>query len=203
MLEGGWLPLADPVPYSHRQTAPPTCYLNSSTPSLNFIPPQASPLTVYCYYSILTCSHTLVEDDHPVEDNLEAHVLSKEFDEECAAFAKCRSSSSDDSDTDSDVNSLWTNDTTSSSVSTVEPSPYDVPRLEVYLYYAGVSGPNGHGLKLVYRTTREKENLSRPLALRSTRRLMKLHTVPENHKLCEDNLWDDIRTEVRGVLEAQ
>jgi hypothetical protein len=32
---------------------------------------------------------------------------------------------------------------------------------------------------------------------------MKLRTVPENHKLGEDDLWDRIRAEVHGVLDAQ
>ncbi|KAG8926643.1 hypothetical protein FRC02_008766 [Tulasnella sp. 418] len=159
--------------------------LNSFTPYLN-----STPLA-------------RMEDDHPVKDNLEAHVLSKAFDEECAAFAKRRYSSSDDSDTDSDVNSLWSNNSTSSSVSSVEPSPYDVPKLEAYLYYAGLSGPNGRGPKLVYRMTREKEKFVPPTGPEAYRRLMKLRTVPENHKLGKDNLWDYIRAEVHGVLDAQ
>jgi len=85
----------------------------------------------------------------------------------------------------------------------VEPSPYDVPKLEAYLYYAGLSGPSGRGPKLVYRTTREKEKFVPPTGPEAYRRLMKLRTVPENHKLGEDNLWDYIRAEVRGVLDAQ
>ena len=35
------------------------------------------------------------------------------------------------------------------------------------------------------------------------RRLMKLLTVPENHKLGEDGLWDRIHAKVRGVLDTQ
>lgn len=104
---------------------------------------------------------------------------------------------------DSDINSLWSNDSTSSSVSSVDPSIYDVPKLEAYLYYAGLSGPKGRGPKLIYRTTREKEKFVLPTGPEAYCRLMKLHTVPENHKLGEDNLWDHIRAEVRGVIGAQ
>lgn len=85
----------------------------------------------------------------------------------------------------------------------MEPSPYDVPKLEAYLYYAGLSGPNGRGPKLVYRTTREKEKFVLPAGPEAYRRLMKLRTVPENHKLGSKKLWDPIRTEVRGVLDVQ
>jgi hypothetical protein len=136
---------------------------------------------------------------HPVEENLEAHVLSKAFDEECAAFAKTRKRSS--SSSDSDEISLWSNDDASSSVSPVEVFPHDVPQLEAYLYYAGISGPSGRGPKLIYRTSCDK--FVPPDGPEAHRRLMKLRTVPVNHKLGEDGLWDRVRAEVRAVLHAQ
>jgi hypothetical protein len=123
-----------------------------------------------------------------VEDYLEAHVLSKAFDEECA-FPK-----SHKRDSDSDKISLWSNDDTSTSVSSVEVSPHDVPKLEAYLYYAGLSGPSGRGPKLIYRTSCDK--FVPPDGPEAYRRLMKLRTVPESHKLGEDGLWDRIRAEV-------
>ncbi|KAI9432395.1 hypothetical protein H4582DRAFT_1111952 [Lactarius indigo] len=146
-----------------------------------------------------------MEDGHPIENNLEAHVLSKAFDEECAAFAvrRHRLFSLNDSDTDPDVNSLYSNDSTSSSDLSVESSPYDVPKFEACLYYAGVSGPRGRCPKLVYRTTREKEKYVLPTGPEEYCRLMKLRTVPEDHKLGEDNLWDTIRAEVVKVLDER
>ena len=95
-------------------------------------------------------------EDHPDEDNLEAYVWSKAFEEECIALAaswktrKRRSSSDSDS-----INSLWSSDD-GSSVPSVEVSPHNVPKLEAYLYYAGLSGPNRRGPKLIYRTSSDK-----------------------------------------------
>jgi hypothetical protein len=51
-------------------------------------------------------------------------------------------------------------------------------------------------------TGRPAIKLPLPMGLRH-RRLMKLRTVPENHKLGEEGLWDRIRAEARGVLDAQ
>lgn len=76
-----------------------------------------------------------------------------------------------------------------------------MPKPEAYLYYAGLSGPSGRGPKLIYRTS--CDNFVPPDGPEAYRRLMKLRTVPENHKLGEDGLWDRIRAEVRGVLDAQ
>jgi hypothetical protein len=143
---------------------------------------------------------SLVEH-HVVEDNLDAHVQSKAFDEQCAAFAKSRSSDNSDSDSSDEI-SLWSNDDTSSSVSSVATLPYDVPKLEAYLYHAGLSGPSGHSPKLIYRTSTDK--FIPPDGPEAYRRLMKLRTdIPENHKLGNDNLWKRVREEVCGLLDAQ
>ncbi|KAH9931504.1 uncharacterized protein B0H18DRAFT_1093306 [Fomitopsis serialis] len=115
-------------------------------------------------------------EDHLAGENLnsEAHVLS-------TAFAKANKRSSSSSDT-------------SSSVSSGEGSPHDVPKLEAHLYYAGLSGHSGP--KLVYRTSCDK--FVPPDGPEAYRRLMRLRTVPENHKLGKDGLWDRIRAE-RGI----
>jgi hypothetical protein len=100
---------------------------------------------------------------------------------------------SDDSDS---------NDDTSSSVSSAGTSPYNVPKLEAYLYYTGLAGPSGRGPKLIYRTSTDK--FVPPDGPEAYRRLMKLRTdIPENHKLGNDNLWDRFREEVLGLLDAQ
>jgi hypothetical protein len=73
--------------------------------------------------------------------NLEELALTEAFDAECADYAKTRkrrSSSPNDGDTDSDLNSLSSNDDISSSISNVETSPYNVSTLEARLYYSGL-----------------------------------------------------------------
>lgn len=140
-------------------------------------------------------------EDHP--EKLRAYVLSKAFDEECAAFAKTHKrnrSDPDGGDFDSDENGLWSNDDTSS-VSSVEVSPHSVPKIEAHLYYAGLSGPSGRGPKLIYRTSCDK--FIPPDGPEAYRRLMKLCTVPESHKFGEDGLWDRIRAEVVKLLDQR
>jgi hypothetical protein len=69
-----------------------------------------------------------------VDDTLELHVHSPAFDKECAVYSKWigKGPPSDDSDFDysSDHSSLWEKDSSSSSVSSVESSRYDVSKLE-------------------------------------------------------------------------
>lgn len=50
---------------------------------------------------------------------------------------------------------MWSSEDGVSGATTVEPTPYEVPKLEAHFYYAGV-GPKGHGPKLVYRTSDDK-----------------------------------------------
>ena len=82
----------------------------------------------------------------------------------------------------------------------MEPSPHEVPRVEGYLYYAGL-GPNGRGPKLIYRTSDDK--FVEPEGPRAYKRLMKLFPVPEDHELGQDGRWDRIRNQVRGHLGVQ
>jgi hypothetical protein len=97
---------------------------------------------------------------------------------------------------------IWSNlkDGTSSSVSSVELSPHEVPRAEGNIYYAGI-GPNGRGPKLIYRTSDDK--FVEPEWPDGYKRLMKLCPVPEDHELGQDGRWDRIRDKARGSFSAQ
>jgi hypothetical protein len=89
----------------------------------------------------------------------------------------------------------------SSSVSSVESSPYDVPKLEAHLYYFGIRGPRHWGPKLIFRTS--KDVFTAPSGPEQDPRLMQLRPVYEHHKLGKDDLWATIRSKVRDLLEAQ
>ncbi|KAH9079655.1 hypothetical protein EDB83DRAFT_2514163 [Lactarius deliciosus] len=120
---------------------------------------------------------TTTSDDLPVEPNLE-YVKSEEFDQ--------------------DEESVWFNWNDNTSVSTVEPSPHEVPKGEANLYYAGLS-PNGRGPKLIYRTSDDK--LTKAEGPRAYKRLMRLCPVPEDHELGQDGRWDCIRDQVVELLD--
>ena len=89
-----------------------------------------------------------------MDDTLELHVRSPAFNEERAVYSKGigKYPPSDNSDLDysSDYSSLWEKDSSSSSVSSVEPSRHDASKLEAHLYYFGIRGP-----KLIFRTSRD------------------------------------------------
>ncbi|KAH8991832.1 hypothetical protein EDB83DRAFT_2534913 [Lactarius deliciosus] len=120
---------------------------------------------------------TTTSDDLPVEPNLE-YVKSEEFDQ--------------------DEDSVWFNWNDNTSVSTVEPSPHEVPKGEANLYYAGLS-PNGRGPKLIYRTSDDK--FIEAEGPRAYKRLMRLCPVPEDHELGQDGRWDCIRDQVVELLD--
>jgi hypothetical protein len=132
---------------------------------------------------------------------LQRYVQSEEFDRECAAQswkAFKRASVSDDGDSDYSQESFWSSsDDTFSDISSGELFPYEVSRLEAYVYYAGLS-PDGRGPKLVYRTSTDE--FVPPNGPEAYKRLMKLSPVPEDHKLGQDGLWDSIRDQARGRL---
>lgn len=93
-------------------------------------------------------------EDHLAEPNLE-YVKSEEFNQECAVQLRKvleHTSVSDNSVDSGYKDSIWSNsnNSTSSSVLSVGPSPHKVPRVKGYLYYAGL-GLNGHGPKLIHR----------------------------------------------------
>ncbi|THH03198.1 hypothetical protein EW146_g10491, partial [Bondarzewia mesenterica] len=137
-----------------------------------------------------------------MDDTLELHVQSPAFDEECAVYSKRigKDPLSDDSDSDysSDHSSLWEEDSSSSSVSSVESSRHDVSKLEAYLYYFGIRGPRRRGPKLIFRTS--KDVFTAPSGPEQDPRLMQLRPVYEHHKLGEDDLWATIRSKVVKLL---
>ena len=139
-----------------------------------------------------------------MDDTLEPHVHSPAFDKECAVYSKRIGNVplSDDSDIDhpSDHSSLWENGS-SCSVSSVESSPHEVPKLEAYLYYFGLRGPRRRGPKLIFRTS--KDVFTAPSGPEQEPRHMQLRPVYEHHILSEGNMWPTIRSNVRGLLEAQ
>ncbi|KIM25253.1 hypothetical protein M408DRAFT_331350 [Serendipita vermifera MAFF 305830] len=147
---------------------------------------------------------TIPMEDLSVEPNLEDYVKSQEFDRECAVqFKKARERASAPDNKDSDYkDSIWSNsnDGTSSSVSSVGPSLHEVSKVEAYRYYAGL-GHNGRGPKLIYRTSDDK--FVEPEGPRAYRRLMKLCTVPEDHELGQEGLWDRIRDQVVELLDKR
>ncbi|KAH8980960.1 hypothetical protein EDB86DRAFT_3087553 [Lactarius hatsudake] len=127
---------------------------------------------------------------------LEEYVKSKEFDQECAVqLTKSVSDSSNSSE-----GCIWSNSngSSASSVSSVEPSPHEVPKVEANLYYAGLS-PNGCGPKLIYRTSDDK--FIEAEGPRAYKRLMRLCPVPEDHELGQDGRWDRIRDQVVELLD--
>ncbi|KAH9180786.1 hypothetical protein EDB89DRAFT_2110805 [Lactarius sanguifluus] len=127
--------------------------------------------------------------DHlPVEPNLVEYVKSKEFDQECAVQLQSE-------------DSIWSNwNDSTSSVSSVEPSPHEVPKVEANLYYAGLS-PNGRGPKLIYRTS--NDIFIEAEGPRAYKRLMRLCPVPEDHELGQDGRWDCIRDQVVELLDKR
>ncbi|KIY48392.1 hypothetical protein FISHEDRAFT_58901 [Fistulina hepatica ATCC 64428] len=118
------------------------------------------------------------------------------FDEECAVYSKGVGNVplSDDSDINySDHSSLWENDS-SSSVSSVESSPHEVPKLEAYLYYFGLCGPRRRGPKLIFRTS--KDVFTAPSGPEQEPRHMQLRPVYKHHILSKDDLWPIIRSQL-------
>ncbi|KAH9066404.1 hypothetical protein EDB87DRAFT_1672238 [Lactarius vividus] len=99
----------------------------------------------------------------------------------------------------SSEDSIWSNrNDSTSSVSSVEPSPHEVPKVEVNLYYVGLS-PNGRGPKLIYWTSDDK--FIKAEGPRAYKRLMRLCPVPEDHELGQDGRWDRIRDQVVELLD--
>jgi len=110
-------------------------------------------------------------------DALEAHVKTKEFDEQCAAYSK-RTSKGSPLSNDS---SLWDNDDDSLSISSVESSPHEVSKLEAHLYYFGIRGP-----KLIFRNSKGVHvPLSGP---EQNPRAVQLRPVNKHHTLGKDDL---------------
>ncbi|OAX31557.1 hypothetical protein K503DRAFT_74641 [Rhizopogon vinicolor AM-OR11-026] len=125
------------------------------------------------------------------DDTLELYVHSAAFDKDYAACSK-EIGKAPPSDYSSDHGSLWETDSS---------SPYDVSKLEVYLYYFGIRGPRRWGPKLIFRTSKDVFTaLSGP---EQDSRPMRLLPVYEHHKLSKDNLWATIRSKVVELLDQQ
>ena len=71
-----------------------------------------------------------------------------------------------------------------------ECTPYEVPKMEAGLYYAGV-GPRGCGPRLVYRTSEDK--FEEPCGPEAYTRLMRVVAVPDGHEFGQEGLWDAVR----------
>ena len=92
-------------------------------------------------------------------------------------------------------------DDDSSSISSVESCPHDVPKIEANLYFAGLRGANRPSPKLIFRTS--SDVFVPPSGPEAYCRLMQLRPVYEHPKLGTDNLWDLIRSEVRDLVNTQ
>ena len=132
--------------------------------------------------------------------NLDEYVRTADFDNECCEKALKRANSSSGGGGSSEDEDPWSSDDGVSNATTVEPSPYDVPKLEANLYYAGV-GPKGCGPKLIYRTS--EDVFEEPSGPEAYKRLMRVIAVPDTHEFGPNITWDAIRDQVRGLLVPQ
>ena len=123
------------------------CFRSITFPHRYFL----SAMSAYTFYwppSILTHSSTFL-----VDETLELYVHSPVFDKECALYSKgvakgSPSGGTSDSGYSSDHTSLWENDSSSSSVPSVESSRYGVSKLEAYLYFFWNSGSQTLGAQI-------------------------------------------------------
>ena len=138
--------------------------------------------------------------DVPVEPNLDEYVRTADFDDECYEKALKHANSSSGEGGSSGDEDLWSIGDSVSSATIVEPSPYDVPKLEANIYYAGV-GPKGRGPKLIYRTSQDV--FEEPSGPEAYKRLMRVIAVPDTHEFGPNITWDAIRDQVRGLLVPQ
>jgi hypothetical protein len=117
--------------------------------------------------------------------------MTPEFDHQCSEKAHERAALSSDESGDSDEDT---------SATTIESTPYEVPKIEANLYYAGV-GPKGCGPKLIYRASDDK--FEEPSGPEAYRRLMRVVAVPDSHEFGQNGMWDTVRDKVRGLLVTQ
>jgi hypothetical protein len=125
--------------------------------------------------------------------------MTPEFGHQCSEKARERAALSSDESGDSE-DSLWSSDDNISNTTTIESTPYEVPKIEANLYYAGV-GPKGRGPKLIYRTSDDK--FEEPSGPEAYRRLMRVVAVPDSHEFGQNGMWDTVRDKVRGLLVTQ
>ncbi|EJC99999.1 uncharacterized protein FOMMEDRAFT_142497 [Fomitiporia mediterranea MF3/22] len=135
----------------------------------------------------------LVNVDVPIEFNLEEYVKTPEFDHQCSEKARERAVLSSDESGDSDEDS-------DDSVCSATTTPYEVPKTEANLYYAGV-GPRGRGPKLIYRTSDDK--FEEPSGPEAYKRLMRVVAVPDSHEFGQNEMWDTVRDQVVKLLNQR
>ena len=126
--------------------------------------------------------------------------MTPEFNHQCSEKARERAALSSHESGDSDEDSLWSCNDSVSSATTIESTPYEVPKIEANFYYAGV-GPKGRGPKLIYRTSDDK--FEEPSGPEAYRRLMRVVAVPDSHEFGQNGMWDTVRDMVRGLLVTQ
>ncbi|KAI0262720.1 hypothetical protein BC834DRAFT_925125 [Gloeopeniophorella convolvens] len=101
---------------------------------------------------------------------------------------------------DSDEDGSWSSDDSVSSATTVESTPYEVPKIEANLYYAGV-GPKGRVPKLIYRTS--DDEFEEPSGPEAYKRLMRVVAVPDSHEFGQNGMWDAVRDQVVALLNQR
>ncbi|CAL1713291.1 unnamed protein product [Somion occarium] len=109
----------------------------------------------------------------PVESDLGEYVNTAAFDQQCSEKARELAATFSDESSDSDEDSFWSSDDSVSTATTVESTPYEIPKIEANLYYAGI-GAKGRGPKLIYRTSDDK--FKEPSGPEAYRRLMRFAT---------------------------
>ncbi|KAH9047158.1 hypothetical protein EDB84DRAFT_1264204 [Lactarius hengduanensis] len=134
----------------------------------------------------------LPDVDVPIELSLEDYVKTPEFDHQCSEKAREHVALSSEVSGDSDDDYL------SSSDDSV--SPYEVPRIEANLHYAGV-GPKGRGPKLIYRTSDDR--FEEPRGPEAYKRLMRIVDVPDSHEFGQNGTWDRVRDRVVELLDQK
>ncbi|KAH9047443.1 hypothetical protein EDB83DRAFT_1461953 [Lactarius deliciosus] len=137
--------------------------------------------------------------DVPIEPSLEDYVKTPEFDHQCSEKARGHTALSSEESGDSD-DYLWSSNDSVSSATSIESTPYEVPRIEANLYYAGV-GPKGRGPKLIYRTSDDR--FEEPRGPEAYKRLMRIVGVPDSHEFGQNGMWDRVRDRVVELLNQK
>ncbi|KAH8999802.1 hypothetical protein EDB86DRAFT_3138975, partial [Lactarius hatsudake] len=146
-----------------------------------------------------SASFFLPDVDVLIEPNLEDYVKTPEFDHQCSEKAREHAALSSEESGDSD-DSLWSSDDSVSSATRIKSTPYEVPKIEANLYYAGV-GPKGRGPKLIYRTSDDK--FEEPHGPEAYKRLMRIVDVPDSHEFGQNGMWDRVRDRVVELLNQK
>ncbi|CCA68076.1 hypothetical protein PIIN_01943 [Serendipita indica DSM 11827] len=137
---------------------------------------------------------SLSATDEPQITDLEAYVMSEEFDQDChalsiKAYAGFRSGYPE-----------YVEPLSNEDADSVASSPHDPSKLEAYLYYFGIRGPNLRGPKLIYRNSIDKYI---PPSPGNQPREMQLLTVDEHPQLDQNNTWATVASEIVRLLKER